>query len=372
MIYCLTKDRFYKRGSLPSLASVLSDEASEDEIVDPVYAKRPIVRTMRLISHDYADKILSQEEVKRRLDAISALDKNRDIYVGLRPRMTYRDAGIPKKSGGIRKLEIPNPLMKALQKSGARALALAAGSEGHGCAYGFMKRRSVVDAMERHRRNRSRWFLKLDIKDFFGSTTRNDAVRQLIRVYPFCLQNEVYLSDLLEPYFYRDCLPQGAPTSPILSNLVMVPFDCLLSRKLNEKGFVYTRYADDMLISHKDKFDWREMIQTVTDIFAGLKLPYKLNHTKTRFGSSSGRNWNLGLMLNKDNELTVGWRTKKTLKAMLYAEITKALNGEPKDPHMQGLVAWYRMTEPDKIMNLIDRYSKKFNVDLRERLNIRK
>ena len=77
-------------------------------------------------------------------------------------------------------------------------------------------------------------------------------------------------------------------------------------------------------------------------------------------------------MLNKDNELTVGWRTKKTLKAMLCTETANAKLGQPKDQHLQGLVAWYRMIEPDKIMNLIDRYSKKFNVDLRERLNIRK
>ena len=293
-------------------------------------------------------------------------------YVNLKPKMTYRDAGIPKKSGGIRKLEIPSLMLKTLQETSALAFAVAAGSEGHSCAYGFMKKRSVVDAMERHRRNRSRWFLKLDIKDFFGSTDLADAVGQMTNVFPFSLQNKVYLRDLLEPYFYRNCLPQGAPTSPILSNLVMVPFDCELSRKLTEKGFVYTRYADDMLISHKDKFDWREMVQTVTDTFAELKLPYRLNHTKTRFGSSSGRNWNLGLMLNKDNELTVGWRTKKTLKAMLCTETANAKLGQPKDQHLQGLVAWYRMIEPDKIMNLIDRYSKKFNVDLRERLNIRK
>ena len=69
----------------------------------------------------------------------------------------------------------------------------------------------------------------------------------------------------------------------------------MLTKEL--RGYTYTRYADDILISKTIEFDWQEVVRQVQII-----LPPGLNikSNKTRYGSSNGSNWNLGLMYNKD------------------------------------------------------------------------
>lgn len=368
-MYIMTTDLVYRKGRAPSLAALLADDATEGEFRDEVYAKRPIVRTTKLEKSDEICNFLSQEELYRRILVAAKWTAMRSIAKERGPLCDrYHEAHIPKKSGGVRRLLVPDEGLKRFQKHAVRALVKAVGADGHSAAFAFRKGRSVKDAMQRHQWNRSRWFLKLDFKDFFESTTEDVACEQLLKILPF---HPYGYEEAVSVFFCDGRLPQGAPSSPAVSNLVMVPFDYELTQALRKEGFVYTRYADDMLISHKDKFDWREMIETVTDTFAELKLPYRLNHTKTRFGSSSGRNWNLGLMLNKDNDLTVGWRNKKLLKARLCREAERAKRDEPADPSLQGLVAWYRMTEPETIEELVGRYGKKFDVKLTERLNIR-
>ena len=93
--------------------------------------------------------------------------------------------------------------------------------------------------------------------------------------------------------FLEDKLPQGSPASPIMSNIYLLEFDYLLTellRNLN-KHFVYTRYADDILISSREMFGWREVVRLVEELLTPYDLT--LNKDKIRYGSKNGRNWNL-------------------------------------------------------------------------------
>ena len=63
--------------------------------------------------------------------------------------------------------------------------------------------------------------------------------------------------------------------------------------------YVYTRYADDILISSKSNFNWQELVNTLKGV---LQPQFTIKDEKTRYGSTAGRNWNLGLMVNKDNQ----------------------------------------------------------------------
>ena len=89
---------------------------------------------------------------------------------------------------------------------------------------------------------------------------------------------------------------------------------------------------------------------------------------KTRYGSSAGRNWNLGVMLNKDNEITIGHQKKKTFKAMCCNYICDKKKGVAWDLHdvqvFAGLISYYRMIEKDYINYVIDQNNKKFGVNL--------
>ena len=151
---------------------------------------------------------------------------------------------------------------------------------------------------------------------------------------------------------------------------MMIPIDhqvCNELRKMDEH-YVYTRYADDILVSSKVSFDCGELQDYILSVLKKFKAPFCLKKEKTRYGSSAGRNWNLGVMLNKDNEITIGHQKKKTFKAMCCNYICDKKKGIAWDLHdvqvFAGLISYYRMVEKDYINYVIDQNNKKFNVNL--------
>ena len=105
---------------------------------------------------------------------------------------------------------------------------------------------------------------------------------------------------------------------------MMIPVDFKIARELrehNHQRFVYTRYADDFQISSKYSFSFMEIQNVIVSILKEFDAPFTIKSEKTRYGSSAGQNWNLGLMLNKDNKITVGYKKKRQFQAMLSSYI---------------------------------------------------
>ena len=198
----------------------------------------------------------------------------------------------------------------------------------------------------------------------------------LCELYPFCVfVNYDYgyreaLQKALSLCFLNGGLPQGTPTSPMLTNMMMIPIDHAIAKMCREYSphLCYTRYADDMLISSQFSFHWTDVQNKITDIFNQFSAPFTLNAEKTRYGSSAGRNWNLGVMLNKENKITIGHEKKKVFKAMIFQFMTDDAKGvawELEDvQHFLGLVAYYKMVEGEEIDKIINAYSAKFNKDV--------
>ena len=140
-------------------------------------------------------------------------------------------------------------------------------------------------------------------------------------------------------------------------------------RKFENRRFVYTRYADDLLISCKIDFDMNSIQQLVLDTLSRFNAPFTIKKEKTRYGSSAGRNWNLGLMLNKDNQITIGHKRKKEFKAMLdnYMRDRKSNNRWPHNDIqvLKGLISYYCMVERDYINYLLRQYSQKHGADIK-------
>lgn len=290
----------------------------------------------------------------------------------------YRTFYIPKKSGGLRKINAPEPeLMDAL-----RRLKTIFEEEFHALyhttAFAYVRGRSTLDAIKRHQANESKWFCKLDLHDFFGSTTLDFVMQQFSAIYPFSevCKYPIGRSELrkaLELAFLDGGLPQGTPISPLITNVMMIPVDFKLSNKLRDfeqNRFVYTRYADDFTISSRYDFSQDAVSRLIMDTLAEFHAPFTLNDAKTRYGSSSGRNWNLGLMLNKDNEITVGYKKKRQFQSMLHNYITDKLNGvqwsQEDIRHMKGLRDYYRMVEQHTIDAIIAHINSKMGVDVLE------
>ena len=100
--------------------------------------------------------------------------------------------------------------------------------------------------------------VKLDIKDFFPNCTFEFIMKSMSCIYPFSLIDRKMLETIIKPcmiyYDYHYRLPQGAPSSPILSNIAMIPIDYELLIDLSFAilgyGYTYTRFADDIIISN--------------------------------------------------------------------------------------------------------------------------
>lgn len=288
----------------------------------------------------------------------------------------YETFHIPKKSGGLRRIDAPKPeLMNALRnlktifEEDFHALY-------HTSAFAYVKNRCTVDAVKRHQKNNSKWFGKLDLHDFFGSTTLDYVIKMFSMVFPFSEivkvpNGEAELRNALDLAFLNGGLPQGTPLSPLITNVMMIPVDHKLAnafRDFDKQRFIYTRYADDFIISSKVDFDVHRVEKLVVDTLHEFGAPFTINESKTRYGSSAGRNWNLGVMLNKDNEITVGHKKKRQFQSMLYNYITdkrKGISWSREDVQtMQGLHSYYRMVEPETIDAIVKHTNEKMETDV--------
>lgn len=248
----------------------------------------------------------------------------------------------------------------------------------HTSAYAYINDRGTIDAVRRHQENDSRWFGKLDLSNFFNSTTPEFLMKMFSMVFPFSeiIRNPTGKEELqkaLSIAFLDGGLPQGTKISPLLTNIMMIPIDHTLSNKLHwykNQRYVYTRYADDFIISSQYTFNIREIEKVVKDALAEFGAPFTVNETKTRYGSRSGSNWNLGVMLNKDNKITVGYQNIRRFKTQLFQYVMDKQSGNPwgltEVRKLDGIRSYYTMVEGETIDKIIAHMNKKLGVDIRE------
>ena len=154
---------------------------------------------------------------------------------------TYHTATVPKKRGGVRRLAIPNPRLKDTQRRILRRLLGALRT--HYTATGFEPGLSIADNAAAH--VGMAVVIKMDLIDFFPHT-KAERVEAYFRRIGWTAEAAALLTRLTT---HDNGLPQGAPTSPRLSNLVNHGMDAQIERWVARRRGVYTRYADDLTIS---------------------------------------------------------------------------------------------------------------------------
>lgn len=292
----------------------------------------------------------------------------------------YTTFRIPKKTGGFREINAPNEQLKYTQWCISKLLSYNTALLTHNAAYAYVAGRNHIEALKKHQENQSKWFLKLDIKDFFPSCTKALVMQQLSLLYPIALWQPSTLA-VLEKLIHLCCLngtlPQGSPASPLLSNLLFLQYDhtiqnLLINGPVKTQKFVYTRYADDMCISSQSAFDFKLIQSTIQAL---LQPHFLIKQEKTRYGSTAGRNWNLGLMLNKDNKITTGAVNKRNLKAMLHnfiiAEKEDKIYSIPELQRLLGIINYATQVEYEYITYLINKYSHKYDLDIIQTIKYR-
>lgn len=184
----------------------------------------------------------------------------------------YKIFAVPKRSGGIRTISAPYQSMDALQRWIAEQIIRPAHPTFLPCVVGYVSGRSIVDHVTPH--VDSKCLIKFDLKDFFPSIDV-ETICSLFMDIGYTRSVSRTIAALVT---MNGSLPQGASTSPILSNIFLREFDAKLSHYCEELQFKYTRYADDIVVSGDNQL--LESLSILKRIFSDFGL--HLNHAKTR------------------------------------------------------------------------------------------
>ncbi len=247
-------------------------------------------------------------------------------YASLRAYVTrkaiepYRRFRIRKRSGGIRRICVPEPTLGAVQSWIADHILQRAAV--HLASHAFKKGDSIARCAEVHAG--ARWLIKMDIADFFGSVNEIDVFRVFVRLgynrlvslelarictelpaqsAKYALRNwqRHYLRHAIPEYSQQFVgrLPQGAPSSPMLANLTMVGTDQTLTEIASRFGLVYTRYSDDLTFSTVGEFDRARAYALVEEVAGVLKARGLYpNRGKTTVVHPGARRLVLGLLVD--------------------------------------------------------------------------
>ncbi len=184
----------------------------------------------------------------------------------------YRKHEIPKKTGGKRILNIPSRSLKKLQK--VILLKLLYKEKVHPCSYAYRKGKSIVDNAKVH--CNSSVIIKMDIRDFFPSVKSEKVNRLFLKLG----WNEEASNKLTELCTWENGLPQGAPTSPAISNIILYQLDKKLFSIAQNFQARYSRYADDLTFSLNE--DKPEVIRSIIKLtqLAVEKEGFRINFKK--------------------------------------------------------------------------------------------
>ena len=273
----------------------------------------------------------------------------------------YVTFAVPKRSGGERLIMAPKTRLRALQrKLNALLVNKLPVSE---YAHGFKAGRSVRSNAEPHVGKSV--VLRLDIRDFFPSI-HFGRVRGLLLAlgygYPVATTLAVLMTEsprqpvqvndvlLYPPCGPRAC-PQGAPTSPGVSNALLVRLDRRLAGLARQHGFAYTRYADDLTFSGSDIAAAHALRLSAARVVK--EEGFEVNSRKTRVARGGSRQLVTGVVVNR--VLGLSRQTRRRLRAAVHRYLQDHAAGTA-DParlaRLDGQLAYLAMLNPDQARRL--------------------
>jgi len=221
------------------------------------------------------------------------------------PESHYRSFKIPKRRGGYREISAPYPALLQCQRWINDNILSK--KKIHRYAHGFVSNKSIITNARQHLNKKC--LLKIDLKDFFPTIKINQVIKIFIECgYP---PNVAF-------YLARVCccnnqLPQGAATSPALSNIISYGLDSRLSGIAKRFGLKYTRYADDITLSgDKITIKTLEIINTII-----MDQGFMINMEKSHLCRSQGKRIVTGLSVSTDS-LLIPRQYKRELRQEVY------------------------------------------------------
>lgn len=205
-----------------------------------------------------------------------------------KPKSFYRQFEIPKKSGGKREIVTPHKSLLEVQRWIVKHIFSS--FEVHPSAFAYRPNRNVILNAREH--IGAKEMFKIDIQNFFPSI--NIArVRELFNRKGYSKEVAGYLSSLC---CLNGSIPQGAATSPIISNIILLNLDKRMFSFANKYNITYSRYADDLVFSGDILYE--DFMQLVEKNI--MDEGFKINESKTRYYEESHRKMVNGLIIKQD------------------------------------------------------------------------
>lgn len=269
----------------------------------------------------------------------------------------YKVYTIPKKGGGYRIIAQPARELKAIQRSISKLVL--ENMPVHGCAVAYRKRIGILHNATMH--SGSNPILKLDFEKFFNSITAEAWTRYLSSQKTISLsRREITL--LTRALFWGEgkadprCLSIGAPTSPLVSNVLMFAFDVEMSTFSTIHGITYTRYADDITVSSRDIRTLQLFERHLRQYINRIRTPaLTLNEEKRAIYSAGNRRMVTGLILTPDGKVSIGRDRKREISALIHRFSLGIL---PYDRHgyLHGMLAFAVSIEPEFASRMSEKY----------------
>lgn len=277
----------------------------------------------------------------------------------------YSPAYLQKNSSGIRTINVPDWEITRHQRFMLREIFdYIPVSE---CAFAYRKGHSIKDCAVPHVGRHT--LIHLDIKDFFSSISEETVFRAIEKETGYSKQLADFMSKLC---CHNGVLPQGACTSPALSNICFRSCDDELFSYASQRNLVYTRYSDDLFFSGTiDGID--EVLGALTRILH--KHGFQVNNKKTKVLHQSSSQRIVGLVVNEKVQVDRVYRRKLRQELYYLHKYRESSAGAQCEDSfltylykLQGKVAFVLSIDPhnaefrgerEKLLELIDEYEKK-------------
>jgi retron-type reverse transcriptase len=227
-------------------------------------------------------------------------------FMAKKPDKFYRSFPIKKRSGGIRRILAPRTYLKVIQRYILGNILEKQSFPK--CVTAFTKKRGIVQNASYH--VGARFLLNVDLKDFFGSVKQHEVI-QLLRNLGFSSNN---MAELLAGLCtFGGSLPQGAPTSPALANLVFAQVDQRILGLCRSHKLKYSRYADDLTFSGRSQISSEFLVQ-LTNLLS--RFGYEVNRKKVRFARPGQAKFVTGMIINE--KVQPQRASRRRLRAMFH------------------------------------------------------
>ena len=269
-----------------------------------------------------------------------SLDRDYIASIIRRSSFYYKRFTIPKRNGDPRVIYQASPELKSLQYwVREKILKFLPVSN---AAFAYQAGNSIKKHADFHKE--ARFIFHTDIKNYFPSIHEKMFTDILIAHQDKLQAQGMWFDDMCDVIakicFYRGRLSIGTVSSPMISNIVAYRFDELIIAYCRERGYRYSRYADDIYISSN------RYISQSTKKFVEVSLyecNFKMNISKTWFRSKKSRRKVTGLIITDTGRVSVGLETRKKIKNMIYNRLVNG-NGSPES--ILGYLAYLKDVEP--------------------------